>query len=197
MRVLGLRMTGAAGTVVERLLGAPISPDLVARSATEGGVPAASGFYAWWTSGWSELGAPVHPHPTESGWSLLYVGISPARASSSASLRGRVLKQHLGGNTGSSTFRLTLAALLREQYAWCPVRRTKKVVLTTEDNAALSRWQQSNLGLTWATCAMPWNIEDEVIMRMQPPLNLASNASHDFFPTVQSARASFRRAAKL
>jgi hypothetical protein len=185
----------SADVVVARLSSAPISPDLAARPASEGGVPSEPGFYAWWTSGWATLRAPAHLHPTEPNWSLLYVGISPARASSSQTLRGRVLNNHLGGNTGSSTFRLTLAALLCEQKGWCPVGRGKKVLLTPADNAALSAWQRSNLALTWAIRAHPWEIEPDVIARMGPPLNLASNASHAFYSTVHGARASFRQAA--
>jgi hypothetical protein len=131
--------------VVDRLIGVPVSPDLAERPPTDGGVPSEPGFYAWWTRDPTALGAPAQPHPRESAWSLLYVGISPARESSSQDLRGRVLNNHLRGNTGSSTFRLTLAALLREGQGWCPFRRGKKVLLPPEDNLALSAWQRSNL----------------------------------------------------
>jgi hypothetical protein len=187
--------TASADVVDAQLSGIPISPDLAARPASEGGVPSEPGFYAWWTNDYTTLRAPPRPHPTERGWSLLCVAISPARASSSQNLRGRVLNNHLGGNTGSSTFRLTLAALLCQQQGWCPVRRATRVLLTAEDNRALSAWQRSNLALTWTRRAEPWEIEHDVIARMQPPLNLAANASHPFHSAVHGARASFRRAA--
>ena len=88
---------------------------------------------------------PTTPHPEADDLSLLYIGASPARESSAQLLRGRVLHNHLGGNTGSSTFRLTLASLLCDDQGWSPVTSKTKALLTTDDNATLSAWQRDNL----------------------------------------------------
>jgi hypothetical protein len=133
---------------------------------------------------------PAHPgEPFE----LIYVGIAPARSSSSASLRSRVLRQHLGGNIGSSTFRQSLAALLSEEEGWCTRRSATRALLTPEDNLALSAWQAKNLRLTWVGCGAPWEIESEVIGLMQPPLNLAGNRSHPLHRLLTERRAALRR----
>ena len=50
-------------------------------------------------------------------------------------IRSRVTGNHLDGNAGSSTFRLSMASLLFERDGWRPQQRAKKVVLKGEDNA--------------------------------------------------------------
>jgi len=42
----------------------------------------------------------------------------------------------------------------------------------------------------------PWTHEPTVIERLQPPLNLAGNTSHQFHRTMSDARAAFRAAAR-
>ena len=68
-------------------------------------VPDRPGLYGWYCN--YRLVPDAQPRlPDPSGWNLLYVGIAPSRSTSKATLRSRVLGQHLGGNVGSSTFRL-------------------------------------------------------------------------------------------
>ncbi|MDP9067398.1 MAG: GIY-YIG nuclease family protein [Actinomycetota bacterium] len=158
------------------------------------GIPAQPGLYAWWTKRGSIPSVPGCPHPTEGELDLFYVGISPSRGTSSATLRSRVTGNHIGGNTGSSTFRQTLASLLSEEKGWKPVR-VDRPLLTPEDNKALTDWQHEHLRLTWATHPEPWSIEHQVIGRLQPPLNLMGNRSHPFAATVSAARKRFKDAA--
>jgi hypothetical protein len=47
--------------------------------------------------------------------------------------------------------------------------------------------------LTWCERARPWEVENQVISLMQPPLNAEGNAAHPFHPYVVAARAEFRR----
>ena len=117
-----------------------------------------------------------------------------------ASQRGdRVLvidkRNHIGGNTGSSTFRFALASLLLTTLRLHPRRRTKKFVLDGEENARLRGWQETNLKLTWCERPNPWEIEGDVIATMKPPLNAAGNSAHPFYPTLKASRAAFRAAA--
>lgn len=158
-----------------------------------GGLPDRGGLYAWWTKPDSIPGVPASPHPTQD-LDLFYVGIAPKDSRSQATLGSRVVGNHINGNTGSSTFRKTLAALLFEIEGWQP-RMTDRPLLTKGDNASLRDWQHQHLRLTWAEHPRPWEIEDEVIAELSPPLNLAGNRSHPFWQTVTDARASFKAAA--
>ena len=160
-----------------------------------GGIPAAPGFYAWWAVDGAIPAVPLGPQPRDGGIGLFYVGIAPGRATSSQTLRSRVVGNHVSGNLGSSTFRLTLAALLRESLGLDPERRTTKVVLPPEQNAALSAWQTKNLRVSWCVVAQPWLLEPAVIEIMAPPLNLAANGSHPFHATLSEARRALRHAA--
>ena len=159
-------------------------------------LPQEPGFYAWWARRGAIAGVPHLPHPIEGGFGLFYVGISPKRPSSKQNISKRVRGQHIGGNTGSSTFRYMLAALLLDELALVPLARREKVVLSSDNNTDLSRWQRNALRLTWCVRRRPWEIEDEVIALMQPPLNCAANASHPFYPRVRAARAEFRQRAR-
>jgi hypothetical protein len=158
-------------------------------------LPPVAGFYAWWVKRSTLPRIPRTPHPSKR-WDLFYVGIAPGRPGSAANLASRVAGQHIGGNTGSSTFRFSLASLLFEEKNWQPIRRGAKVVLSAEDNMALREWQMKHAGLRWAPVADPWRegLERSVIAAMKPPLNLAENASHPFHAEMASARRRFRAA---
>jgi hypothetical protein len=82
-------------------------------------LPAAPGFYGWWSRRGAIEGLPHIPHPADDDLSLLYVGISPVRESSRQTVRSRVIGNHLNGNVGSSTFRFVLAALLVDTLQRC------------------------------------------------------------------------------
>ena len=155
------------------------------------GLPRNPGLYAWWTVRGSIPDVPHCPHPELPNLGLFYVGISPSSAKSSQNLRKRVAGNHIKGNTGGSTFRLTLASLLFETMAWQPVM-TDRPLLTRDDNRALTEWQHEHLRLTWATHPEPWAIEHEVIAQLQPPLNLAGNRAHPLAATVSAARRRFK-----
>lgn len=159
------------------------------------GLPRAAGLYGWWVVP-DSLPVPVSPHPSHPNWSLLYVGIAPARATSTQTVRTRVIGNHLSGNTGSSTFRLSLAALLLEELGLTPVRTSSKVVLPPAQNKTLSDWQRDNLGLTWTVHPEAWLIEPDVIAEMAPPMNLAANRSHPFATELTAARKRFRGVAR-
>jgi hypothetical protein len=106
-----------------------------------------------------------------------------------------VIGNHLSGNLASSTFRLTLAALLMQTLQLHPERRTKKIVLSASENALLSTWQERNLRLCWRVTDRPWDIERRVIETMAPPLNLAANRSHPFHVALSASRRALRTGA--
>lgn len=182
------------GSAVARALLAPaITVPLVLERRER--LPAAPGFYAWWSRRDAIRALPHVPHPADDNLSLLYVGISPVRESSRQTVRSRVIGNHLNGNVGSSTFRFVLAALLLDPLELHPYLRGTKVALSAPENARLSAWQREHLLLTWCARDRPWEIESEAIALLTPPLNSAGNASHAFYPAVRAARAEFRRRA--
>jgi hypothetical protein len=187
--------SGDVSSVVRSLQAAPVAASDVRQQHAL--LPAAPGFYCWW-SRHGAIGCMPHvAHPGEGALSLLYVGISPGRNGSRQTIRSRVVGNHLKGNVGSSTFRLALAALLMDELALRPMMRGTKIALEAPDNARLSQWQGEHLLLTWCPRELPWEIENDVIARLGPPLNSAGNAAHVFYPRVRAARAEFRsRAAR-
>jgi hypothetical protein len=154
------------------------------------------GIYTWWCLHGQLPHLPTNPHPRDSKFDVLYVGISPKDAKSSGTLRKRIVNNHLGGNTSSSTFRYAMAALLREELKFQPIKKGKKYSLPAEENDRLSDWQAENLAVTWSVCESPWTIEADVIEELRPPLNAAKNEAHPFYVRIRSARQQFRAAAK-
>jgi hypothetical protein len=168
-------------------------PKSLEEATSPSGLPREPGLYAWWTVPGSIPDVPRCPHPRVPDLDLFYVGISPSSAKSSQNLRKRVAGNHIKGNTGGSTFRLTLASLLFETMAWQPVM-TDRPVLARDDNTALTAWQHEHLRLTWAVHPEPWTIEHEMIDHLRPPLNLAGS-THEFGATLSAARRRFKEAA--
>jgi len=184
-------VTADTRTVIAALTGAT-REITSAEVSDKRGVPHEPGFYAWWVKAGALAGVPPCPHPREDRWDLLYVGIGPARSSSTQTLRTRVLGNHLGGNIGSSTFRLSLAALLLEKLELHPTQRGKKAHLAPPENHRISARQRENLRLTWAVHPQPWRIEGAVISTLGPPLNLTGNRRHPFHQTMSQARRELR-----
>lgn len=183
--------------IIRALRGQPASAYQARLPHERGGLPPQPGLYAWWATEGAIGGLPAKAHArAELGLVLLYVGIAPNRPESSATIRSRVMNNHLSGNTGSSTFRFTLAALLLDDLGFHPVQTTTKFVLPPKENRVLTTWQEEHLRLTWCVTSHPWLREDEVIAVMEPPLNLAANAKHPYYSTLKQARAAFRRASK-
>lgn len=158
--------------------------------------PDGPGFYAWWCTVNaipSEVPTVRHPDPA-AAYALLYVGIAPNSALSASTLRMRI-RNHIKGNIGSSTFRLSLAALLWEREGWWP-KWTDRPILESVHLAALAHWQREHLRVQWCEAAKPWTSEAAVIVAMQPPLNRQHNEAHTFYPTMGAARDALRDAGR-
>jgi hypothetical protein len=182
--------------VVSALGREPVSL-LVAQEPPPRGVPDAPGIYAWWIADGTALSdVPPRPHPTLPLW-LLYVGIAPSRPTSKATLRRRVLRQHLRGNLAASTFRRSLAALLWRSQGWTPrLTASGRLTFDAAENAALTAWQEDQLRLSWCAVDEPWFTESEVFRSMKAPLNVDGNAEDAFYPTMKAARAELVAAAR-
>ena len=107
---------------------------------------------------------------------VLYVG------KAEDSIRARVLDTHLvGGRTGSSTLRRSLAALLRERLSLNPQprstnpsdsKRFTNFGLDAQSDAHLSEWIAANLLVVAIPSDTPKATEDRLIAELRPPLCL-------------------------
>jgi hypothetical protein len=151
-------------------------------------LPKSSGVYAWWIAGAVIPNVPVNKHPFEVDLDLAYVGIAANRPGSSATLRSRVVGNHMNGNIAASTLRRILAALLIATLDLQPTKKGKKVVLPKDQNLRLSGWQMTHLRVTWFATAAPWLVESAINSTLKPPLNLDGNETHPFYKDLSAAR---------
>jgi hypothetical protein len=126
------------------------------------------GLYSWWVDdrGAADLSAGLGL-PVSAG--LIYAGQAgathwPSGRRSAGTLWGRITQMHLGGSAEFSTFRRTLAAVLRDVQS-----------LTSEDDPRLTAWVDRHLSVI--TVPVPdadrlGRIESEVLDVLDPPLNL-------------------------
>ncbi|WP_420323445.1 GIY-YIG nuclease family protein [Kribbella pittospori] len=125
--------------------------------------------YSWWVddAGADDLsnGLGLTAPP-----GLIYVGQAgatrwPSGRRSMNTLWSRLVGMHLDGSADFSTFRLTLASILRE-----PLR------LTHLDDSSLTTWMEDHLQVATASVDdgdRLMAVEREVLARLDPPLNLA------------------------
>lgn len=174
----------------ENLTAEPVDVATARLPAAMGGLPAASGFYAWWLTDEMVLpSVPTSAYPTQRTLRLVYIGIAPKNEASAKTIRSRVLTDHLGLALGSSTLRRGLCVFLWEEHGWHPcMMPSGKPNIWPEERAALTRWMETHLRVSWCLAAQPWNSEADLIGEMQPPLNSDHNHSHPFYPTLRDAR---------
>jgi hypothetical protein len=136
--------------------------------ATERKMLERPGLYSWWVDeqGAAELSSALN-HPVEPG--LIYAGQAgatrwPSGGRSKNTLWGRLVGMHLGKKHEFSTFRRTLAALLRPRDSIGGI-----------DEPELTRWMRAHLKVV----AVPVEdadvlaqLEQEVLRRLDPALNL-------------------------
>lgn len=155
-----------------------------------------AGMYAWWAddTARSDLGRPL-------GFTLpplIYVGQAgatrwPSGTPSGATLRSRIGQQHIRGNARSSTFRLTVSALLLDQLELSVAGGGR---LDQASNARMSAWIAEHLRVAIApvddrdTLSA---IEAEVVAVLDPPLNLGHCLSTDARRTLTDRRTALSR----
>lgn len=133
------------------------------------------GLYAWWADG--EARRAISQTLGVNVPELIYAGVAgatrwPSGSESSATLRSRIDANHLNGNVSSSTFRLTLAAILLEELR---LEVVKPGQLNPRSDQALSTWILRHLSLTIAPCPdrdRLAGVEDRVLDHLDPILNL-------------------------
>jgi hypothetical protein len=126
------------------------------------------GLYSWWVDleGSDDLSAGLGL-PLEPG--LIYAGLAgatrwPSGRPSTNTLWSRVSGMHLGGRHEFSTFRRTLGSILTE------VRQEQAI-----DESGLTTWMNGHLkviALPFEDADTLGRLEEEVLARLDPPLNL-------------------------
>lgn len=136
---------------------------------------ATAGMYSWWADDHAraQLGQALGAELP----ALIYIGQAgatkwPSGVKSSATLATRIGRQHISGNARSSTFRLTISALLLDQLGLVSIEGGR---LDTASNGVVSRWIADHLRVAIA----PFDdrdalgaVEGEVVSHLDPPLNL-------------------------
>jgi hypothetical protein len=168
--------------------------DVVTVDAARELIPAEPGLYAWWSRPGALPGVtgPAHPGGEHE---LLYIGLARSSPTSRATLRSRVVGNHIRGTTGQSTLRRSLASLLHEAQGWRSTF-TDRPLLVPADEQRLDAWMQEHLALSWAVHEQPWTVEAGVITELTPPLNQSANSAHPLYRHVREVRQRWREAAR-
>lgn len=105
------------------------------------------------------------------GQAIIYTGITQKN------LYRRIWKNHIGSHAGSSTLRLTLGCL----FGYTLIPRDKRVPnnghvrFNTADERELRAWMKENLIFYILPNDAPKELESELIVKFNPPLNLSEN----------------------
>ena len=173
MSVTDEEVAGAVRALTDRTR--PIPPDvfLLARDAD------GSGLYSWWADDHAQ--AVIGEALDDEVGALIYVGQAGATkqrsgTSSAATLKSRIGQQHISGNARSSTFRLTISAVL---FATLDLHVAKPPRLVESDNRKVSRWIADHLCVAtfrFDSRDRLADLEDQVLHQIDPPLNLQGMA---------------------
>ena len=158
-------------------------------------IPATSGVYGWFFAS-IPPGIDAADTCERDGSRLLYVGISPRRATSSQTLRSR-LRAHCRGDAYGSTLRLTVGCLMREVLG-IELRRIGGGTRETfgPGEAVLSDWMARNMRVSFREDGEPWVAEAAIIGALDLPLNIEQNAHNPQRQVVRDARADCKRRAR-
>lgn len=105
---------------------------------------------------------------------VIYVGIS------NSSLRKRDFKQHFNGNAGSSTLRKSIGSLFKfEKIPRSLNQDDGKTKFNEKDEKFISDWMKSNLEFFYLVSNKSNAIEDFLIEKLNPPLNISKNYNQE------------------
>ena len=117
----------------------------------------------------------------EGRW-LMYIGTAGANLSRSGTLRNRLGDHHLGGNERRSTVCQTLAARMPAGVGPAIARDERgkvKMHSSLEGVEWLRGWMDSHIAVCWTCEARPGDVEEALVRRYAPPLNINFSA-HPF-----------------
>lgn len=133
------------------------------------------GLYSWWAD--SDARSVIGHQLGLDVPALVYAGQAgatrwPSGKTSTATLASRIRGNHINGNASSSTFRLTLSAVLLEPLK---LQTTKPGRLAPESNRAVSSWIKDHLQVAivaYDDRDALGRIEDAILDALDPPLNI-------------------------
>ena len=192
-------MTSVDPQTTEQLIAALTDIDQAqtpARFPSDPQIAALPGLYSWWGDETArsmigeELGIPIPP--------LVYAGQAgatkwPSGTRSKATLGSRIRKNHINGNASSSTFRLTLSALLLSPL---DLKVLKPGRLTPEDRKVVSIWIKDHLQVVIVPHGDRDSLEhaeDCVLDTLDPPLNLKGRPPTEARTLLSGFRRRIRR----
>jgi hypothetical protein len=156
------------------------------------------GVYGWWF----DHGLPLVPRDgciERDEKHLLYIGIAPpkdrsVRRDRPTPVKSRLWRNHLRGTVRTSTLRLSLAALLKQELDlafWRDKRNRVRMDRHHEDK--LSEWIATHAAISVVQHDEPWSLE-ETLIRTGPPLPLnLSMSGHPFKSTLSDLRRALGR----
>jgi hypothetical protein len=147
------------------------------------------GLYSWWAdqAAREAIGAVLQTELP----ALIYAG--QAGAGTAADLKQRILSTHIGGQITRSTFRLTLASVLRDELNLELLAPEK---LSDESEQALTRWIKQHLLVAvfpYADRSTLRTFEADVIKRLDAPLNLSKMHKGNVRRRLSALRSEIRR----
>ena len=105
---------------------------------------------------------------------VVYVGIS------NRSLRKRDFRQHFNGNAGSSTLRKSIGSLFKFKKISRSLNQDDgKTKFNEKDEQFISNWMKSNLEFYYLVCNNTNAIEEYLIEKLNPPLNISKNYNQE------------------
>jgi hypothetical protein len=102
-----------------------------------------------------------------------------------------VYRNHIRGSVRGSTFRWTLAALLRREVGLHPKDGRR---MTAESEAKLSKWITTHLAISWFACSDADTVlalETDVLALLNPPLNLEGMCATELRARLRRLRSEF------
>ncbi len=136
------------------------------------------GIYFWFTNktGLVKLKIPLNNNlfqinNARINYHLLYIGIGPSSKNVKATLKDRIINNHLGSSIRSSTLRQSISALLKMKAQYS----SNKIFLNKIQESKISYFINNHLILGIIYNNKPWQDELNLISKYKPPINIKSN----------------------
>lgn len=161
-------------------------------------VPATTGVYGWWFDSLPATDMDTSNCYRREGLTLLYAGISPSKPPTNGkppsrqTIRSRI-RYHYRGNAAGSTLRLTLGSLLSDDLG-IQLRRvgSGNRLHFHEGEWLLDEWMSAHAFVSWVAHPQPWILEDDLIAKLDLPLNLMGNSRNTYHARLSRARSHSR-----
>lgn len=157
-------------------------------------IPTDSGIYLWFFKEFPSQLIHTGSCVKKDDLTLLYLGIVPKNSVGRRHLRDRIYGNHINGNAESSTLRLSLGCLLREQLSIqlrC-VNNENTFRFCTFDGhdgePVLTNWMRENAFVSWVIDSTPWTSEKVLIQSHNLPLNIQHNGQNANVTILKTVR---------